>query len=642
MHLSVIFHHSFPGKDPLANLDKVLACLNEVFPEAIRNEDQAFLSLVTHTETDAGNSDRAATEAASASATATGTTTDDNDDANPGQPDAKKSKTNSLVSTQTSTLKAGVGYETGRYTGNVAALKKEMGGAEKKQHDLDQRCIPIMTNLLEFLGAYDGPEGMVQLALKMSPGFNRLLFSLLKNDALLEWGKRKDVYDKLLDLLEIFSDSQFFASFLLHNLLEGDGTPDDGTSNCQTLLGILDVKSGIMKRTQEKILTSGSTTQKAEADPDTALAKDTIYVCERVVATTAKVNEAIENGREAGTIVNPRLELAGKILKGGEADEEDNDKPPPTEAEDIATYLKEMKKHRLQHIALVDAINSGKTGHKLSRQFNEANTGTASSVKQKRMLRIASEIAGLSSDLPVEWSSAIFVRVDEDRPDVLKALIMAPEGTPYESGCFEFDIFLPLGYPDEPPKVLIVTGPNHGLRFNPNLYSNGKVCLSLLGTWQGPGWIPETSTLLQVLVSIQSLILVPDPYFNEPGFDASSSDHQKRSKLYDAQIRAATLKVAILGQMKKPSAMFSKVINDHFRLKKRQILTQLEAWEKLEVEAEKAAAGAAVPKTVAGGGTSHSAKIVKGYCDEIRAFTEDQWPEKKKEVKVGEEREKNY
>jgi hypothetical protein len=43
-----------------------------------------------------------------------------------------------------------------------------------------------------------------------------------------------------------------------------------------------------------------------------------------------------------------------------------------------------------------------------------------------------------------------------------------------------------------------------------------QVCLSLLGTWAGPGWDPKRSTLLQVLVSIQSLILVSDPYFNEP------------------------------------------------------------------------------------------------------------------------------
>ena len=46
------------------------------------------------------------------------------------------------------------------------------------------------------------------------------------------------------------------------------------------------------------------------------------------------------------------------------------------------------------------------------------------------------------------------------------------------------------------------------MRFNPNLYNCGKVCLSLLGTWSGPGWDPKTSTLLQVLISIQSLIMV--------------------------------------------------------------------------------------------------------------------------------------
>lgn len=39
------------------------------------------------------------------------------------------------------------------------------------------------------------------------------------------------------------------------------------------------------------------------------------------------------------------------------------------------------------------------------------------------------------------------------------------------------------------------------VRFNPNLYHCGKVCLSLLGTWsgsQGENWDPAGSTLLQV------------------------------------------------------------------------------------------------------------------------------------------------
>lgn len=33
---------------------------------------------------------------------------------------------------------------------------------------------------------------------------------------------------------------------------------------------------------------------------------------------------------------------------------------------------------------------------------------------------------------------------------------------------------------------------------NPNLYADGKVCLSLLGTWSGPGWEKGVSTLSQV------------------------------------------------------------------------------------------------------------------------------------------------
>jgi ubiquitin-protein ligase len=59
------------------------------------------------------------------------------------------------------------------------------------------------------------------------------------------------------------------------------------------------------------------------------------------------------------------------------------------------------------------------------------------------------------------------------------------------------------------------------IRFNPNLYACGKVCLSLLGTWRGnatENWDAKVSTLLQVLVSIQSIIMAEEVYFNEPGF----------------------------------------------------------------------------------------------------------------------------
>ena len=66
------------------------------------------------------------------------------------------------------------------------------------------------------------------------------------------------------------------------------------------------------------------------------------------------------------------------------------------------------------------------------------------------------------------------------------------------SGLFVFDVVLPADYPSSPPHVRIVTTGGGRVRFNPNLYNCGKVCLSLLGTWSGPGWQPDKSTLLQV------------------------------------------------------------------------------------------------------------------------------------------------
>ena len=96
-------------------------------------------------------------------------------------------------------------------------------------------------------------------------------------------------------------------------------------------------------------------------------------------------------------------------------------------------------------------------------------------------------------------------------------MIAGPEGTPYAGGLFEFDCFIPLEYPHNPPLFHLRTTGGGTVRFNPNLYHNGKVCLSLLGTWPGrpeEQWSAK-STLLQVLVSIQSMILVELPYFNE-------------------------------------------------------------------------------------------------------------------------------
>ncbi|MCO5589321.1 hypothetical protein L7F22_043287 [Adiantum nelumboides] len=89
--------------------------------------------------------------------------------------------------------------------------------------------------------------------------------------------------------------------------------------------------------------------------------------------------------------------------------------------------------------------------------------------------------------LPLEWDSSILLRMDEQM-DVLRALIIGPKDTPYKNGAFLFDILLGATYPDKPPKVHFLTTGGGKVRFNPNLYKNGTVCLSILGTWNdGPG-----------------------------------------------------------------------------------------------------------------------------------------------------------
>ncbi len=49
----------------------------------------------------------------------------------------------------------------------------------------------------------------------------------------------------------------------------------------------------------------------------------------------------------------------------------------------------------------------------------------------------------------------------------------------------EFDVKMPKEYPIKSPQVRAITTNSGRTRFNPNIYNEGKVCLSILGTWRG-------------------------------------------------------------------------------------------------------------------------------------------------------------
>ncbi|KAJ7487432.1 hypothetical protein B0H11DRAFT_2013304 [Mycena galericulata] len=132
--------------------------------------------------------------------------------------------------------------------------------------------------------------------------------------------------------------------------------------------------------------------------------------------------------------------------------------------------------------------------------------------------RLTREYRVLASSLP----DSILVRAYEDRTDLLRSLIIGPENTPYEDAPFVIDWMLDSNFPHSPPIAHFLSWTNGNGRVNPNLYEEGKVCLSILGTWAGDKneiWNSARSSLLQAFVSIQGLVLVKEPWFCEPAYE---------------------------------------------------------------------------------------------------------------------------
>uniref|UniRef100_A0A0D9WCY7 UBC core domain-containing protein n=1 Tax=Leersia perrieri TaxID=77586 RepID=A0A0D9WCY7_9ORYZ len=173
----------------------------------------------------------------------------------------------------------------------------------------------------------------------------------------------------------------------------------------------------------------------------------------------------------------------------------------------------------------------------------------------------------------------IYVRAYEDRMDLLRAAMVGADGTPYQDNLFLFDIHLPQSYPSTPPQVYYHS---FGHRVNPNLYPSGTVCLSLLGTFDAGDeterWLPDKSTLLQVLVSIQGLILTVDPYYNEAGYDTyvGTAEGRRNAVSYAENAFLLTLR-STLCLLRRPPCGFEEIVVGHFRRRGRQVLAACEA-----------------------------------------------------------------
>ncbi|CAD6272841.1 unnamed protein product [Miscanthus lutarioriparius] len=161
--------------------------------------------------------------------------------------------------------------------------------------------------------------------------------------------------------------------------------------------------------------------------------------------------------------------------------------------------------------------------------------------------------------------------------DLLRAAMAGVAGTPYHDGLFFFDMQLPPSYPAVPPLVYYHS---FGLWLNPNLDDMGGVCLSLLDAGKGPEhWSPASSSVLQVVVSLQGLVLTAQPYYNESeyAYQLGTPQGARNALPYAENAYVLTLRT-MLHLLRRPPAGYEALVAGHFRRRGRFVLRACEAY----------------------------------------------------------------
>jgi ubiquitin-conjugating enzyme E2 Z len=171
----------------------------------------------------------------------------------------------------------------------------------------------------------------------------------------------------------------------------------------------------------------------------------------------------------------------------------------------------------------------------------------ATFISKETMTRLLKDVKHIIKN-PLTEQGIYYVH---DDTDMMKgyAMIVGPTDTPYFGGFYFFEFNYPSDYPHSPPKVKYCTNGND-IRFNPNLYKCGKVCVSLLNTWRGEQWT-SCQSISTVLLTLCTL-LCKNPLLNEPGVNRGHPD----MKNYNEIIEYSNLSIAVCDIVRKKKGVY--------------------------------------------------------------------------------------
>ena len=193
-------------------------------------------------------------------------------------------------------------------------------------------------------------------------------------------------------------------------------------------------------------------------------------------------------------------------------------------------------------------------------------------IPKETMKRLIKDVRGIIKN-PLD-SNGIYYKHDDTNMMRGHALIIGPKDTIYADGYYFFEFDYPADYPYRPPKVTFRTNQDR-VRFHPNMYISGKVCLSMLNTWRGEQWT-SCQTISSILLTMCTLF-TKDPLLNEPGVNIGHPDIEK----YNDIIEYKNIEIAILNIVSKHPSLYlpsfdlfrnvilEKFVENRERIKKR-------------------------------------------------------------------------